>query len=137
MGGVARAVKKVAKASVKFANPVTATKMAIKDPIGGATLGLYAPIAKQQEEAKAEQQRIRDQYAEQDAEQERRDEQTRRQSEARQDEQQGDGGADSTAVLLSTQNMLQTSPTLLSTAQADSDEEVKRRLSRGNRLNGG
>ena len=135
MGGVKHAFKSVAhgvKKVAKAVNPIKRAKQIFTDPIGAATLGLYSPVAK----AKARMEKASQEASQAAAESERQNAQTQRQREARTEEQTGDNVADSTAVMLSTQNLLNSQPTLLTLAQAD-DSEVKRRLGRGNRVREG
>ena len=131
--GLLGKLKKLVKNSIKLANPVKAVKLSFEDPIAAATVGMYSPII----DAKKEQDAVARRMEQSVAEEDRKTEEIRRQNEARKDEQQGDSRANSTAVLLSNQSLLNTSPTLLATAAQDSDEEVRRRLGKGNRLNGG
>ncbi|MBQ9240559.1 MAG: hypothetical protein IJ164_04360 [Duodenibacillus sp.] len=136
MGGVKHAVKKVTRSVgkvVKYvSNPIRVAKDTLRDPVKAMTLGLYSPVARAKAKADATA-KAANQAA---AESERQNAQTQRRREARTEEQTGDNVADSTAVMLSTQNLLNSQPTLLTLAQAD-DSEVKRRLGRGNRVREG
>lgn len=138
---VKKTVKKVTKTvgkSIRYANPVKAVKDFLHDPIGQMTLGAYSPIVKAERE-QAKQRAAADQAAaEADAKTEKENQaaaERNRQSERRSDSEQAGSTADATQTLQQIQTLLNSNPTLLTSAEAD-DEETRRRLGKGNRLSG-